>query len=54
MDACDEELKEKINKENLKISLKAKIASVANPDYNYVRVLNYIKIIGKEHVAFIL
>ena len=52
MDACDKELTD--NKEIQKRRLKAKTVSATNPDGSNVRVSNYIKIIDKHHVVFIL
>ena len=53
MNASDKELMNK--KENiLKMRLKAKTVSVTNYDVSYVRISNYIKIIDKEHIVYIL
>ena len=54
VNASDKELMEK-NKENtLKRRIKANTVSETYPDGSYIRVSNYIKIIDKEHVFFIL
>ena len=44
---------EKLEKTKKRL-LKAKTVSLTNPDYSNVRISNYIKIIHKEHIVFIL
>ena len=54
MNASDKELMENIRKNTIKRRLKAKTVSETYPNGSYIRVSNYIKIIDKEHVIFIL
>ena len=51
MDANDKELIGK-KKNTRKTRIKAKTVTVTHPDSSNVRISNYVKIIGKQHVSF--
>ena len=54
MNAYDKELMGKIKKNILKRILKVMTVTATHPDDSNVRISNYVKIIDKQHVSYIL